>query len=208
MRLGDSITSGENVDFSLTTDQKAIVDSVRWFAMDRVAPSYRERDRSGRLDRELARDMGRLGMLGAELPERFGGLGLAHLTSGLVLEAIAEADFNVAYLPLLASLCGQIISRHGEDSVAEDWLPRIVAGEAYVGLALTEPQGGSDAANLLLRARRDGDDYILDGEKTSISMADQADVVVTFARTGDPDSGARGALAGALRRIGVAARLP
>ena len=108
------------------------------------------------------------------------------------MEAIAYADLNVAYVPLLASLNGQIIARHAPEALAAGWLPRIVSGDAVCALALTEPRGGSDAANLMLSARRDGDDYVLSGEKSSISMADQADIAIVFARTGAPDSGARG----------------
>jgi cyclohexanecarboxyl-CoA dehydrogenase len=99
---------------------------------------------------------------------------------------------NVGYLPLLAALNGQIIARHAAPALAAEWLPRIVSGEAISCLGLTEPRGGSDAANLVLSARREGDAYRLNGEKSSISMADQADVGVVFARTGASGSGARG----------------
>ena len=96
-------------------------------------------------------------------------------------------------MPLLASLNGQIVARHASPDLAGYWLPRIISGEALIALALTEPRGGSDAANLALSAKRDGDHYVLRGEKSSISMADQADVAVVFARTGGP--GAKGVTA-------------
>jgi cyclohexanecarboxyl-CoA dehydrogenase len=87
---------------------------------------------------------------------------------------------------------GNIIVGHAAPAVAAEWVPRIVAGDAIVGLGLTEPRGGSDAAALMLRAERRGDGYVLNGEKNSISFADQADAFVIFARTGGVTDGARG----------------
>ncbi|MDE2573728.1 MAG: acyl-CoA dehydrogenase family protein, partial [Rhodospirillales bacterium] len=120
------------------------------------------------------------------------GLGQSAETAGVVIEALAHGDLNVSYVQLLTSLNGQIIARHARPALAEHWIGRAMAGEALLALALTEPRGGSDAARLALSARRDGDCYVLNGEKSSISLADQADAAVVFARTGAPRSGARG----------------
>jgi cyclohexanecarboxyl-CoA dehydrogenase len=175
-----------------TEEQRAFQEIARRFAADRIAPDFMQREQTGKIDRTLVREMGALGLIGVDLPERFGGLGAPSVTAGIVMEAIAYADLNVAYIPLLASLNGQIIACHASEALAATWLPKIESGEALSALALTEPRGGSDAANLILSARRDGDDYVLNGEKSSISMADQADIAIVFARTGAPDSGARG----------------
>jgi len=126
------------------------------------------------------------------LPQAQGGLGADCVTSGLLLEEISAGDFNVGYINLLVSLCGQIIARHAVPETARAWLPRLIAGTALPALALTEPHAGSDAARLKLKARADGDGYVLDGEKTSISLATQADVAVVFARTGAETDGAKG----------------
>jgi cyclohexanecarboxyl-CoA dehydrogenase len=182
-------------DTALTEDQRAFQETARRFARERLAPGYMAREKEGRVDRALVRAMGALGLIGADLPERFGGLGEPSVTAGLAIEAVAYGDPNVAYVPLLASLNGQIIARHAAPELAGRWIPRIVSGEALFCIALTEPRGGSDAANLTLAARRDGDGYVLNGEKSSISMADQADAAVVFARTGPPESGARGVTA-------------
>jgi cyclohexanecarboxyl-CoA dehydrogenase len=93
---------------------------------------------------------------------------------------------------LLGSLQGQILARHAAPELARDWISRIVSGDAIVSVALTEPRGGSDAGNLALAARRDGERYVLNGEKSSISMADQADASIVFARTGKAEEGPRG----------------
>jgi cyclohexanecarboxyl-CoA dehydrogenase len=133
-----------------------------------------------------------MGFLGPELPEACGGLGVECLTSGLLLEQIAYGDFNVSYVNLLTSLCGQIVASHARPDIAREWLEPILGGRKYIAIALTEPSAGSDAARLKLKAIRDGDDFVLSGEKTSISMATQADVAVVFARTGSEADGARG----------------
>jgi cyclohexanecarboxyl-CoA dehydrogenase len=175
-----------------TAEQDAFRETAQRFARERIAPDYQARERTGRIDRELVREMGALGLIAPELPEAVGGLGAASVTSGLIAEAIGYADVNVAYLQILGSLNGQIIAAHAAPELKAAWIPRLVAGEVIVALGLTEPRGGSDAANLTLSARRDGERYILKGEKSSISMADQADAVVLFARTGAAADKARG----------------
>lgn len=180
------------IDSALTEEQRDLAEVARRFARERIAPGYMARERDGRIDRDLVREMGSLGLIGADLPEAHGGLGAPAVTTGLAIEAVSYADLNVGYVPLLASLNGQIVARHAPPALAAHWIPRIVAGEALFALALTEPRGGSDAANLQLSAKRDGGDYLLRGEKTSISMADQADAAVVFARTGEATQGARG----------------
>ncbi len=177
---------------TFTHEQVQFRDTARRFAREKVAPLYQQREKDGRVDRGLVRDMGALGLIAPELPEALGGLGLASVISGLVAEEIGYADINVAYVQILASLNGAIIARHADPALAAMWVERIVSGDAIVAIGLTEPRGGSDAANLALSARRDGTDYILKGEKSSISMADQADAIVLFARTGEAAEGARG----------------
>lgn len=173
-------------------DLQALAEQARRFAAGRVAPGFQERDRTRVLDRALMREMGALGFIAPELPEAHGGLGLGSLAAGVIHEEIARADLSISYINLLASLNGQILSRYGQPGVAEPWLSRLTCGEALLAIALTEPRGGSDAANLRLRVERVGDGYVINGEKSSISAADQADAVVVFGRTGTVESGARG----------------
>ena len=176
----------------LDDDQTALRDVARRFARERLAPDYQKREAAGRIDRALLKQMGELGLIGVDLPEEYGGLGASGVTSGLIVEAIANGDFNVSYVQLLASLMGTIVHRNANPELARHWNTRVVAGESIIALGLTEPSVGSDAANLTLKARRDGSGYILAGEKTSISCADQADSMVLFARTGTSEAGARG----------------
>ena len=180
------------MNFAFSDEQNAIRESVARFSAEVLAPGYRKRDKEGRIERETIQQMGEMGFLGGELPAEFGGSDLDCMTSGIIIEEMAKGDFNVAYIPLLTSLNGQIIASHAAPDLAREWLGDITAGRKVACIALTEPQGGSDAANLRLKAERRGDVFVLNGEKTSISMADQADVAVVFARTGTVEQRASG----------------
>ncbi len=179
----------------INEDLQALAEHARRFADKRVAPGFQERDRTRVLDRALMREMGELGFIAPELPESAGGQGMGCLAAGVIHEEIARADLSISYINLLSSLNGQILADHGQPEVAGPWLKRLTAGEALVAIALTEPRGGSDAANLRLRVERVADGYVINGEKTSISAADQADAVVVFGRTGTVESGAHGVTA-------------
>lgn len=179
----------------LNDELTALADHVRRFATDRVAPGFVERDRTRVLDRTLMREMGEMGLIAPELPAALGGQGLGCLAAGVIHEEIARADLSLSYINLLASLNGQILADHGDPALVRPWLDQLIKGQALLAIALTEPRGGSDAANLQLRIERRGDSYVINGEKTSISAADQADAVVVFGRTGAPDSGAHGVTA-------------
>ncbi|MEX3980987.1 cyclohexanecarboxyl-CoA dehydrogenase [Paraburkholderia sp. EG287A] len=173
-------------------DLAALGEHARRFAQGRVAPGFIERDTTRVLDRGLMREMGEMGFIAPELPEQYGGQGLGCLAAGVIHEEIARADLSLSYINLLASLNGQILAKHAAPEIARPWLERLTQGRALLAIALTEPRGGSDAANLRLKMERVGDHYVLNGEKTSISAADQADAAVVFARTGSVADGARG----------------
>lgn len=179
----------------LDEDLQALGEHARRFADGRVAPGFLERDRTRVLDRGLMREMGEMGFIAPELPAEYGGQGMGCLAAGVVHEEIARADLSVSYINLLASLNGQILAQHARPAIARPWLQKLTQGKALLAIALTEPRGGSDAANLRLRVERAGDSYVVNGEKTSISAADQADAVVVFGRTGTVESGAHGVTA-------------
>ncbi|KGD99798.1 acyl-CoA dehydrogenase [Achromobacter sp. RTa] len=176
-------------------DLAALSEHAGRFAAGRVAPGFLERDATRTLDRGLMLEMGGMGFIAPELPEDCGGQGLGCLAAGVIHEQIARADLSLSYINLLASLNGQILAQHGKPEVARPWLARLTRGEALLAIALTEPRGGSDAANLRLRVERADGHYVLNGEKASISAADQADAAVVFGRSGTVESGARGVTA-------------
>ncbi len=113
----------------LTDDQRAFQETAQRFTREKIAPGYMKREAEARLDRALLLEMGALGLIGADLPERYGGLGEPSVTAGLAIEALAYGDINVSYVPLLASLNGQIIARHASPELAGHWIPRIISGK-------------------------------------------------------------------------------
>lgn len=179
----------------ITEDLEFLAETVEKFAQKYIAPGFLKRDQSRVFDRELVKKMGEMGFIAPELPEQYGGQGMGRLAAGVIHEAVAKADLSFSYINLLASLNGQILAEHGQPDVVEPWLRKLTAGEAIFSIALTEPRGGSDAANLRLKIERDGDEYVINGEKTSISAADQADASVVFGRTGSIEDGAHGVTA-------------
>ena len=180
------------MDYALSEQQQAFRETAMRFAKEKLAPHYQKRATEDRIDRALMKEMGALGLIAPDLPEQYGGLGESSVTAGIIIEQIAYADFNASYVPLLASLMGGMLAQHASPDIAREWLPKVTAGEAIIGLGLTEPRGGSDAANLILRAEKSGNGYRLNGEKTSISFSDQCEAAVIFARTGTVEDGARG----------------
>jgi cyclohexanecarboxyl-CoA dehydrogenase len=176
-----------------TEDQAALKQAARRFSLERLLPFYQQREREGRIDKALMQQMGELGLIGMDLPTKYGGMGVDAVTTGAIVEELAYGDFNVAALAVVQSLCGAIVARNAEEGVSNAWLPKVVRGDAILALSITEPHAGSDAGAIKLRAARQGDHYRLNGEKTSTTFADCADAFVVFARTGG--EGARGVTA-------------
>ena len=177
----------------LNETQRSLKEAADRFSREKLLPHYMVRERDDdRFDRALIREMGSLGLLGVESPERWGGMGLDCVTAGVICESIGYGDFNYSYLPLAASLAIAVMDKYAQADVAAEWIPRILSGDALIPVALTEPSGGSDAARLKLKAERSDGGWVINGEKASISMGAQADALLTFARTGQPEDGARG----------------
>lgn len=179
----------------ISEDLEYLSETVEKFAQKYIAPGFLARDQSRIFDRDLMKMMGAMGFIAPELPEHYGGQDMGRLAAGVIHEAVAKYDLSFSYINLLASLNGQILAEHGDPEVVTPWLQKLTRGEVLFSIALTEPRGGSDAASLRLKIERDGDDYIINGEKTSISAADQADAAVVFGRTGSAEAGAHGVTA-------------
>jgi len=166
--------------FALTEEERAVRDTAAQFAQRELAPTVAQRDEDERYDRGLFDRMGQLGLTGLPYPEQYGGAGLGSFPWVLACEEIAVADMGMAVslsVHVLSQLC---ILSAGTDEQKERLLPPMTAGTRLGAFALTEPQAGSDAAALGLRAERDGDDYILTGSKVWITNGAHADVVIVF----------------------------
>lgn len=183
------------MDFGLSPLQQSIIDSARKFSSEKIAPHYQAREGDRAIDRTLMAQMGQMGFIAPEVPETLGGSGLDFVTSALITEAIAEGDLNVAYCQIMSSLVADCIVQFAQPEAQEEFVPAMCAGQMLGSLGLTEPRGGSDAANLIVKAVKEGDHYVLSGEKTSISLADQADFSLLFARTGTAEQKAHGVTA-------------
>ena len=177
--------------FALSEEERGVSDTVREWAQREVAPGAAERDEQERYDRGLFDRAGELGLTGLPYPERYGGAGMGTFAWALALEEIAAADMAMAVslsVHILSQLC---IFASGTDEQKERFLPPMTAGRDLGAFALTEPGAGSDAAALSLAARRDGDDYLLNGTKIWITNAGEAARYVVFA-TVDRSAGRAG----------------
>ncbi|HKC09590.1 MAG TPA: acyl-CoA dehydrogenase family protein [Methylomirabilota bacterium] len=182
------------MDLAFSPEQDELVRTLRQFARRELAPRSAHWDRTGEFPWEAWRRMGELGLLGLRVPEAYGGQDADFLTFGIAMEEIGRGDFSCTYGIQLAGLAGEILGRNGSEAIKTRWLPPTASGEAVVALALTEPGAGSDAANLACRAERDGDGYVITGEKSGISLGMAAHAAIVFART-DPAGRARGVTA-------------
>lgn len=180
-------------NFSFTEAQEMFRREVRDFSRKEIAPGAKERARLSEFPRPLIRKLGEMGLLGLNLPPEYGGTPADWVSVGITVEEIGRADFNLSMLPH-QTIGNGLALMQGEKEVQEEWLPPLIKGEKMVGICLTEPGAGSDAAALQMTATRTGDGYLLRGEKTSISLGMQAEVAVVFAKT-DPAKGARGVTA-------------
>lgn len=182
------------IDLTFTPEQEELIRTLRVFARKELAPRYAHWDRTGEFPREIWRQMGELGLLGLRTPAKYGGQDADLVTTGIASEEIARGDFSCTYGIQLAGLAGEIIGQNGSEEVKVRWLPPMTRGEAIIALALTEPGVGSDAANLACRAVREGDEYIITGEKSGISLGMAAHAAIVFAKT-DLAAKARGVTA-------------
>jgi len=140
---------------TLTDDQRALQETARRFSRERLLPDYQKREKLGVLDRALIREMGSLGLLGTDIPEHLGGLGVDGMTTGLIVEELAYGDFNISAVPVAISLLGAIIMRNAKQGVIEAWVPRMTRGDAIVGICVTEPRGGNRRRPLCRQRRED-----------------------------------------------------
>jgi alkylation response protein AidB-like acyl-CoA dehydrogenase len=175
------------MDLSLTDEQQQFKALAREFLDKEVVPYRAEWDRAESVDTAIVPKLGELGFLGLTIPEGYGGVGGDHLTYCIGMEELGRADSSVRGIVSVSNgLVGKAVMAHGSEEQKRRWLPPIATGEGLGCFGLTEPDTGSDAGNLRARAVRDGDDYVLSGQKIFITNGTWADVCLVFARTGEP----------------------
>jgi alkylation response protein AidB-like acyl-CoA dehydrogenase len=174
------------MDFTLNDEQTAIRDTALDFARARIAPHALEWDEAKTFPIDVLREAAALGMAGIYTREDHGGSGLTRLDAALIFEALATGCPCVSAYLSIHNMCAWMIDTHGSDEQRRKWLPGLMRMDWLASYCLTEPGAGSDAAALSTRARREGDHYILNGQKQFISGAGNAhDFYVAMVRTGD-----------------------
>jgi glutaryl-CoA dehydrogenase len=179
------------IDSQLNEQEKMVRQTARQFVDERVIPQIRDCFRDGRFPKELIGEMGRLGFFGANL-EGYGCAGMNNVEYGLVMQELERGDSGVrSFASVQGALVMYPIYTYGTEEQKQKWLPRLQSGDAIGCFGLTEPGFGSNPAGMLTRARKDGSDWILNGEKTWITNGSVADVAIVWARA---DDGIRGFL--------------
>ncbi|MEQ1884595.1 MAG: acyl-CoA dehydrogenase family protein [Bryobacteraceae bacterium] len=171
------------IDSLFTQEELMVRDTARRFVDDQVLPRIRECYNNSRFPKELIPEMGRLGFFGANI-DGYGCAGMSNVEYGLVMQEIERGDSGLrSFVSVQSALVMYPIYTYGSEDQKQHWLPRLQSGEAIGCFGLTEPGFGSNPAGMLTRARRDGNDWVIDGEKTWITNGTVADVAVVWART-------------------------
>ncbi|MGH3629002.1 MAG: acyl-CoA dehydrogenase family protein, partial [Sciscionella sp.] len=178
------------MDFAFDEGVDAYRQELRRFGERVLAPHYQADDKAARLRPALVADMAGMGLTGLRIPERFGGQQAGAVVAGMAAEEVGRVDFNATYLIINTALIADILLRHASARQHQRWLSPIAAGRVIPALCVTEPDHGTDAAHLQVRALPDGEGWRLHGEKTSITLGCDADTALVLARTGG--AGARG----------------
>lgn len=172
------------MDFDLSEEQRLLVDSARTFATRELAPYAADWDRDHHFPTDVIRRAAEQGYLALYLPEADGGLGLSRLSASLIFEQLSAGCVATTAFLTIHNMASWMLASFADQALKDQWLPRLTSGELLASYCLTEPDAGSDAAHLRTRARREGDEYVLDGSKCFISGAGATEVLIVMARTG------------------------
>ncbi len=173
------------MDFELNEDQIAFSDMARAFAQNEMEPHAAEWDEKQIFPVDVLQKAGELGFCGLYSPEDVGGLGLGRLDSSIIFEQLAMGCTSTTAFITIHNMATWMIADFGNEETRQFWCPDLTAGQKLASYCLTEPNAGSDAASLKTTARKDGDEYVLNGSKIFISGAGATDVLVVMARTGE-----------------------
>jgi len=174
------------MDFSLTDDQLAFQNTARDFAVNEMAPKAEQWDDEKIFPKALFQAAGQLGFMGMYADPEFGGLGLSRQDTAIVLEELAAGCTSTAAYISIHNMAAWMLTTWGSKRMKAEWGQVLTSGEKLASYCLTEPNAGSDAANLRTSALKQGDHYVLSGSKAFISGAGATDLLVVMARTGEP----------------------
>ena len=172
------------MDFALNDDQRAIQDAARQFAEAELAPHSAEWDETKHFPVDVMKHAAEMGFCGIYTGEEHGGMALGRVEAALIFEELSRGDVSTAAFISIHNMATWMIDKFGSDELRARYVPRLTTMELIASYCLTEPGSGSDAAGLRTTAKRDGDDWVLNGSKAFISGAGTSDVYVVMARTG------------------------
>lgn len=172
-------------------DHDAFRDMVRKFIDKEIAPHHAQWEHDGIVPRELWRKAGAAGMLCCTVPEEYGGIGADYLFDVVVFEEMARSGFTGPGFLIHCDLVATYVRSFGSEAQKQHWLPKMVSGEAIGSLGMTEPHAGSDLKAIRTKAVKDGDHYVISGQKVFISNGQMCDVLVLATKT-DSTAGAKG----------------
>ena len=176
----------------LNADQMALRDAVRELAEEKIAPRAAAIDQSGEFPWDVVELLAQHDFFAAPFPAEYGGLGADMISSLLVVEELSRVCATSGLIPAVQELGSLPLLNGGSDEQKQRWVPDLAAGKLLAAFALTEAGAGSDAASMRTRARRDGDVWVLNGEKRFISQGDMAGLVALFAQTDDDSAAIKG----------------
>lgn len=181
-RPGVQASEGSAAATRLDDNTRMMVETVRDFARSHVAPGVIARDREERFDRDIIRLAGELDLLGGVVPAEYGGPGLSHVAFAALVEEMSRVDHLYGLTMTFPSgLAGAGLLAYGSDEQKQELLPPLCRGETMASAAITEPSSGTHVADIHTLCRREGDSYVIDGQKTWISLIDVSDWILTFA---------------------------
>ncbi len=180
------------LNFGLDDELNMLREQVNAFAASEIAPRAAEIDHSNEFPNDLWKKFGDMGLLGITVSEEDGGSGMGYLAHCIAMEEISRASASVALsYGAHSNLCVNQIKINGSPEQKAQYLPKLISGDHVGALAMSEPGAGSDVVSMQLRAKRNGDHYILNGNKMWITNGPDADVLVVYAKT-DPEAGSKG----------------
>ena len=166
-------------------------DTVRRFIAEQVTPHHADWEKAGQVPRDLWRQAGKSGLLCCNVPEEYGGMGGDFLHSAILVEEFADAGATGPTFYLHSDIVAPYLVEFGTEAQKRQWLPKMATGEVVVALGMSEPSGGSDVQAMRTQALRDGDDYVINGQKVFITNGHSADLLLLACKT-DPKARARG----------------
>ena len=178
------------MDFDLNSDQKHYRDLAKSFSDKELKPNAAEWDKEAFFPKETLMKAGELGFLSLYVDTNLGGMGLGRLDASIVFEQLAQGCTSTTAFMTIHNMAIWMVSKFGSEELKTEWFPQLSSGEKLASYCLTEPGSGSDSASLRTSAKKDGDNFILNGSKAFISGSGATDCLVLMARTGD--SGAKG----------------